>query len=161
MQLHSVDCFSYVVYTKSFDSIPITVTSPESGWDYKNLHDIQILDAPRGRYARLICEHDCGGEMFTAVCSERNFVYLEPYAQLLENSRADPLDVETPVVPIIFTEGGRVIFSICGARNDFPDLPLPAKQFRTISRLPPERGSPGQLKQFAWLKQLFRDSHPE
>ena len=161
MRVHCINCFGPVVNSRYLASVPITVTSPESGWDYKNLHDIQILDSSRGRYARLICEHDCGGEMFTAICSERNFVYLEPYAQLLEDSRADPLDVETPIVPIIFTAGGRAIFSICGARNDFPDLPLPAKQFRTISRLAPERGSPGQLKQFAWLKQLFRNSHPE
>ncbi len=150
-----------MVYSRHFASVPITVTSPESGWDYKNLHDIQILDSPRGRYARLICEHDCGGEMFTAICSERNFVYLEPYAQLLEDSRANPLDVETPVIPIIFTAGGRAILSICGARNDFPDLPLPVKQFRASSWLAPERGTFAQRKQLAWLKHLFRNHQPE
>lgn len=136
-----------------FATIPITVTSDATTWEYKQLTEIQILEAPHGRYARLICEHDCGGEMFTAHCSERNFIYLEPYAQWLQDSKEDPYGVEKPVIPIFFNRSGRAFLSITGAREDHPDLPKPRKSVLLSGsiRRPEPASSP-----LDWLQNLFR-----
>ena len=139
-------------------TVPITVTSSNSAWEYKHLTDIEILDSPQGRYARLLCEHDCGGEMFTATCSERYFFYLEPYAELLEASRADPIGIENPVVPIRFIADGRAYFSTQGARADHPHLSAPAKGHRFLGTLAPERGIPSRRPRSNWLQNLFRRS---
>lgn len=131
--------------------------TPESGtWVYKHLVDIQILEAPRFCFARLVCEHDCDGEMFTSSCSERNFVYLEPYAQWLRDNKADPYGVEKPVIPIFFNRAGRAFFSVNGAWADHSHLPLPRKRVYF-----PERGQPSRHPELAanslhWLQHLFR-----
>lgn len=137
-------------------TILVTVASSKAGWNYKQLTDIQILEAPHGRYARLICEHDCGGAMFTVHCSERNFVYLEPYAQWLSDNREDPYGVEKPVIPVFFSKSGHAFLSVNGARVDHPQLPR-ARQSIDL------RGSVGKLcnpqpaaNSLHWLQNLFR-----
>lgn len=137
-------------------SIPITVASDGSTWEYKPLADIEILEAPHGRYARLICEHDCGGEMFTAHCSERNFVYLEPYAEWLQSNKEDPYGSERPVIPIFFTRTGRAVLSITGARMDHPELPAPRKQLLTPKHRQPENVQDHAANALDWLQNLFR-----
>lgn len=72
-------------------------------------------------YARLICEHDEGGEMFTALCLYPEFSSLEPYAALLSARRRDPLGHEKPVVPINYNRNGDARFSSAGSRTDFPE----------------------------------------
>lgn len=139
-------------YRRYLASIPITVTSDATSWDYKHLTDIQILEGTHGRYARLICEHDCGGEMFTAHCSERNFIYLEPYAQWLQSNKDDPYGSEKPVIPVFFTRSGRAFLSITGARTDHPELPLPRKQiYAPLARHRAPASNP-----LHWLQDLFR-----
>lgn len=139
-----------------FVTIPLAVTSDATTWDYKHLTEIQILDAPHGRYARLICEHDCGGEMFVAHCSERNFVYLEPYAQWLKDNENDPYGVEQPVIPIFFNRSDRAFLSINGARADYPELPRPYKRITSsASRTTPRHAQPAS-DALHWLKDLFR-----
>ncbi|MGA0848097.1 MAG: hypothetical protein ACO3PY_05780 [Pontimonas sp.] len=145
-----------MVYSRSFDSIPIAVTSPESDWSYAQLSDIEILETAQGHYARLICEHDCGGEMFTAICSQRNFVYLEPYARLLAENKADPIGIEKPVIPVYFRPDGRAFLSTSGARLDFPDLPAPRTKVYLRPRRTPEDGSSATKSGLAWLQSLFR-----
>ena len=145
-----------MVYSRSRASVPITVTSPESDWSYTQLSDIEILEDSQGQYARLICEHDCGGEMFTAICRQRNFVYLEPYAQLLADNRADPLGIEKPVIPVYFARGGRAFLSTKGAHLDFPELPAPRSKVYKAVRLAPERGRLAEHSRLAWLHNLFR-----
>lgn len=140
-----------------FATIPITVTSDATTWDYKHLTEIQILEAPHGRYARLICEHDCGGEMFTAHCSERNFVYLEPYAQWLSDNKEDPYGVEKPVIPLFFNRSGRAFLSINGARADHPHLPRARKSFALRPGARPCSISEPAANPLHWLQNLFRE----
>jgi hypothetical protein len=80
-------------------------------------------------YARLICEHDEGGEMFTALCPDREFPSLEPYAALLNAWRQDTLGHEKPVVPIDYDRNGDARFSSAGSRTDFPE------RHRTMSQV--------------------------
>ncbi len=127
-------------------------------WEYKALTDIEILDAPTGRFARLICEHDCGGEMFMATCAARHFSFLEPYAELLRVHQEDPIGIEKPVVPVRFTESGRAVFSLAGARADYPWLKSAQAPRRLPNSFTPaleeaDCTSPGQ-----WLKNLFKGS---
>lgn len=136
-------------------TISATVASDAANWDYKHLSDIQILEAAHGLYARLICEHDCGGEMFTAHCSEWNFVYLEPYAEWLCRNKEDPLGVETPVIPIFFNRAGRAFLSVNGARIDHPELPAPRKQILTSTRHRPEHARRPPSTGLGWLHNLF------
>lgn len=137
-------------------TIPITVTSEATSWEYKHLTEIQILEAPHGRYARLICEHDCGGEMFTAHCSERNFVYLEPYAQWLRDNANDPYGVEQPVIPIFFDRIGRAFLSINGARADHAELPRPYKRLIASASCTTARCTQPAANPLHWLQNLFR-----
>lgn len=145
-----------VPYRRRLANIPIAVVCDGSTWDYKHLTDIQILEAPHGRYARLICEHDCGGEMFTAHCTERNFVYLEPYAQWLRDNREDPYGVEKPVIPLFFSSSGRVFLSINGAQADHPHLPAPRKRIYLPESAHARRHSEPAANPLHWLQNLFR-----
>lgn len=141
---------------RRFATIPITVTSDGASWDYKQLTDIQILEAPHGRYARLICEHDCGGEMFTAHCSERNFIYLEPYAQWLQSNKDDPYGIEKPVIPVFFNRAGRAYLSVSGARVDHPQLPPPHKRIHLPAHCYAEHPRNSSANPLHWLHNLFR-----
>lgn len=143
-------------FRSRFATIPITVTSDATTWDYKHLTEIQILEAPHGRYARLICEHDCGGEMFVAHCSERNFVYLEPYAQWLSDNENDPYGVEQPVIPIFFNRSGRAYLSINGARADHPELPRPYKRIISSAGSCTARSVQPAANPLHWLQNIFR-----
>lgn len=154
--VHCVDCFVPVPSRRRLATISVTVASDAASWDYKQLSDIQILEAPHGRYARLICEHECGGEMFTAHCSERNFVYLEPYAEWLQRNKEDPFGVETPVIPIFFNRSGRAFLSVNGARLDHPELPAPRKQILSSPWHRPELGRKPPSTGLGWLQNLFR-----
>lgn len=145
-----------MVYSRSTASALITVTSSESDWSYTQLTDIEILDGPDGHYARLICEHDCGGEMFTATCNKRDFRYLEPYAQLLESNRADPIGIEKPVIPVFFKPSGRAFLSVQGALIDFPELPQRRTKCYVQPKATPEWVRPTAKSRLAWLQDLFR-----
>lgn len=90
-------------------------------WHYKNLVDIEVLTSSAGTCARLICEEDEGGLMFTLDCPAIYFPFLEPYSDLLKSWRACPSDHENPVIPVAHSEFGPY-FSISGACHDFPEI---------------------------------------
>lgn len=91
-------------------------------WEYKPLHDIEILGDGNERFARLICEDDEGGDMFVITCNSRHFRHLEPYAAALQDWKADHFAHETPVIPITYGASGQARFSLDGAEHDHPDL---------------------------------------
>lgn len=136
---------------RTFQAGPVDQFSIE--WAYKPLRDIRVSLRPGARFAMLLCEHDSGGEMFTAHCHARNFRLLEPYAALLLQYMDDPLAVEKPVAPVVFTRGGRAIFSRAGARMDH-GTPLPSLRPATTYRL---ARRPAPLpRELAWAQTFFR-----
>lgn len=91
-------------------------------WEYKLLHDIEILGDSVDRVARLILEDDEGGDMVVITCSSREFRHLEPYAAELQAWKDDRFAHESPVIPVAYTLTGQLCFCTEGAEHDHPEL---------------------------------------
>ncbi|MGA0103174.1 MAG: hypothetical protein ACO3LH_05615 [Steroidobacteraceae bacterium] len=84
-------------------------------WRYFQLRDVELVGTGCTQVARLICEDGEGGDMIVAFCPRNSFASLTPYLELHTAWKADPYDVEQPVVPIHFNALGQARFSVAGA----------------------------------------------
>lgn len=118
--------------TSLFDQAPVSGSSR-----YVRLLDITPAVGPYGRYVRLLCEED-DGSTFEATADETQFPYLEPYYNLLRQSRQSEA-VEGPVVPVFLDLSNTWRFSWLSARKDYPEVISPTIQ-------PPEDDRPFRLQ---------------
>lgn len=108
--------------TSLFPSTWLQPTPKPLHWEYRVLHDIEILGDSVDRFARLILEDDEGGEMVVITCSSRDFRHLEPYAADLQAWKSDPYAQENPVIPVAYSAAGQLHFCTAGVEHDYPEL---------------------------------------
>lgn len=89
-------------------SLPAAVRT--CSWCYLPIRDLELIGSPHPSAARILCEDDPGGRMFSIYCAASQLLALKPVLELYDAWRCAPLDVETPVLPVRFTADGTALF---------------------------------------------------
>lgn len=88
---------------------------------YLPIQDLELIDTDEVREARILCEDDQGGQLISIHCTAPEVDQLAPYIELYDAWRADPLGVETPVLPVLFVPDNPPMLgvSFCAWRDSF------------------------------------------